>query len=201
MKKVLYLCLLITICLDAMAQFDPNDKNWDTVFIEDFTGNRYWNTLTFKEGSNSENRRWECHASEWTSGVTLSNDKHHAYQPSQAVFCGNGGMNLIAKHISDNPLICNIDYQIPSGFSCDLQKKTIYYFSGMIETLNIDCHYGYYEMRCRMPVHLGVKNSFWLYGSGNNTCYEEIDIFEHSEENYAGNINRRFSCGLWRNRR
>lgn len=199
MKKFIYFCTLLIINYNLMAQFDPNDKSWDTVFIEDFSGHRYWNHSTFEEGSHSDNRRWECKIVGWPSGVTVDNDKRHVYQPTQAVFCENGGMNLIAKHISDNQLFCNIDYQIPSGCYCDPDARDIYYYSGMIETLNVDCHYGYYEMKCKMPVHLGVKNSFWLHGTGNNCCYEEIDIFEHAEANYAGNINRRFSCGLWRN--
>lgn len=40
---------------------------------------------------------------------------------------------------------------------------------------------------------------FAAYDTSNNSCYEEIDIFEHAEANYAGDIYRRFSCGLWRN--
>lgn len=38
MKKIIYLCAMMLLCLNAMAQIDPYDKNWDTVFIEDFSG-------------------------------------------------------------------------------------------------------------------------------------------------------------------
>lgn len=198
-QKLLYISILMLCCSDIMAQFDPNDRNWDTVFIEDFSGHRYWNTSTFQEGSHSDNRRWECKAYEWLSGVTVGKKKCHAYQPYQAMFCDTGGMKLCATYIRATPLVCDVDYQVPTGHYCDPGAGQIFYHSGMIETMEINCHYGYYEMKCRMPVHDGVKNSFWLYGTGNNTCYEEIDIFEHSEADYAGNINRRFTAGLWRN--
>jgi hypothetical protein len=37
MKKIIYLCAMMLLCLNMMAQIDPYDKNWDTIVFDDFS--------------------------------------------------------------------------------------------------------------------------------------------------------------------
>ena len=40
--------------------------------------------------------------------------------------------------------------------------------------------YGYFEIRCQIPVHEGSKTAFWLWDAQTDEYYEEIDVFEFS---------------------
>ena len=49
MKKIIYLCAMMLLCLNMMAQIDPYDGNWDTIVFDDFsTPNRFWYSWSFK---------------------------------------------------------------------------------------------------------------------------------------------------------
>ena len=78
MKKFLYLCGMMLLSLNMMAQIDLNDKNWDTVFIEDFSGIRSWDSH-WDDTKNVPNYNplWRCFSySNWASGkITHREDK------------------------------------------------------------------------------------------------------------------------------
>lgn len=211
MKKILYLCTLMLLSMNMTAQiFDI--ENWEPVFEDEFTGNRTWILTTFKEQSTDPGfvQRWDCMMSEWWPYCVTTNSKsHQAYQPSNAYFSNNNKMKLIAEYKSGTPLLCaNNDYIIPSGACCSCTingvyyppHPSIFYFSGTIETISSNCWFGYYEIKCQLPVHPGEGAAFWLFGSGPNT-YEEIDVFEHSKNDSqaTGNMNTDYSCGIWYN--
>ena len=43
MKKIIYLCTLIILELNVVAQIDLNDWNWEMVFFDDFSNDgRSW---------------------------------------------------------------------------------------------------------------------------------------------------------------
>lgn len=65
-------------------------------------------------------------------------------------------------------------------------KKDATYFTGGIHSKNPEYHFGYYELRAKVPKGRGFWHAFWLYGEGQE-WYDEIDIFEPMGElNIAG---------------
>lgn len=218
MKKFVYLCGMMLLSMNIMAQIDLNDKNWDTVFIDDFSGNRYWDRHWDETNGDDPNYNpiWRCFPYEaWASGVTLydSSDSTyhsiHAYQPSQAVFETDSTMKLISVFKSTIPLHCGNSSSDTSYCHapwlkychyCDsfpLQHPDVHYYSGMIETIN-PVSFGYYEIECKMPIHPGACSAFWLYSSLGGT-YNEIDIFEHCKSLCPNNLSKETLSGIWYN--
>jgi beta-glucanase (GH16 family) len=212
MKKFIYLCSMILLSMNVVGQI--NDvNNWLICFNEQFQGDRWWDRNTFTEQSNAPNfsQRWDCMSKEmWPYYVTTSERSHQAYQRSHARFCNDQKMRLVAECKSPYaPLVCaNGDYELPQNAHCSYTYNgkyypphtSIFYYSGTIETTQYDCWFGYYEIKCQLPVHPGEGSAFWLFGTGPNT-YEEIDIFEHSlgDSKATGSMATDFSCGIWYN--
>lgn len=198
MKRKYYLCLLLLIPLIIKAQI-TTDQNWEPVFSDDFSGTlRGWNTTTFSEYGHP-NILWRCMAGEYDCQV-MSGDlnKAHVYQPSQCVFTNNT-LKLVADYIQ-NGMLCGIDYIIPNTTDCeDCTDETRGYKTGIIQSCSKNFNYGYYEIRCKLPIHEGAHTSFWLFGCGPST-YEEVDIFEYSKNDSGGNYSPRgYSSGIHHN--
>jgi len=73
-------------------------------------------------------------------------------------------------------------------------KRTFNYTSGMIFS-KYSYHYGYFEIKCKIPKGKGLWPAFWLYGGG--SCNDEIDVFEFEgaspniiHTTYHGNCDR-----------
>lgn len=213
MKKTIFISFLIMLTLWVKAQiFDP--INYQICWNETFEGNRSWNTNTFFEQSNDPNfiPRWDCMIRQWWPYcVTTGENTHQAYQTTNARFGSDNRMRLVAECISNSiPLACDDPngYSIPYNACCSctingheyLPHENIFYYSGTIETIADTNWFGYYEIKCQLPVHDGEGAAFWLVGSGPST-YEEIDIFEHSigDCHITGNLSTDFSCGIWFN--
>ena len=205
MKKFIYLCGMILLCMNMMAQIDLNDINYDTLFIEDFSGIRSWNT-NWKDLSNNNSNYssiWRCYANEyWYCGATTSPKAHQAYQPSNAIFSPNQTMVLKGEFVTDDNMCCGIDYDpAPPPHRCDTptsaQHQSVHYYSGMIETIN-PVGFGYYEIECKMPVHIGTCSAFWFWSCLGGT-YNEIDVFEHSKKLCSPNIEKGTLSGIWYN--
>lgn len=143
---------------------------------------------------------------------------------------GRGVLKLCSNFISTFPVLCSQPnaYKLPPPYSsktfqCDWDHKRLHYFSGMIEsypdtTVQVSEYdeknyrsfpgifrYGYFEIKCKVPVHRGAATGFWLWDAQKNRYYEAIDIFEHSwlftdeHFNYPGSpfgSPRVFSCGV-----
>lgn len=62
MKKFLYLCGMMLMGLNMMAQIDLNDRNWDTLFMEDFSIVRDWSENKWQDGSTDATSFWRCFA-------------------------------------------------------------------------------------------------------------------------------------------
>lgn len=212
MNKFIYLIGLMLLSFNMMAQIG-DVENWDIFINEEFAGNRDWDTNTFKEQSSDTGftQRWDCMTAEWCPYyITTDEHSHQAYQPSHARFGKDKKMRLVAECVSPlTPLVCaNDDYLLPQNAYCSFTYNghyyppppAIFYYSGTIETTQFDCWFGYYEIKCRLPVHPGEGAAFWLFGTGPNT-YEEIDIFEHSlvDSQATNNMATGFSCGIWYN--
>ena len=180
MKKFIYLCGMMLLSLNMMAQIDLNDRNWDTVLFDDFTiPGRYWIDSSFI----SSDSVWKA----YSNGLTHGKNKM-IYQYSHCHFNDTAGyMELVAEYARDSILAHN--YHLPYTIHTYPNDTNLYYFSGRIDHYDkygLDSakyKYGYFEIRCKLPVHQGAFPAFWLQSSSTNSLdpyYEEIDIFEYS---------------------
>ena len=190
MRKLIYLWALLLFNISLMAQIH-SENMWDIYFNEDFNGfDRGWGDdyLDKQQGNPSYQPIWRAYYHEYyPSGITLNLHQHHIFQRSQCIF--NDGINysdgifrIAAKRIdntTNTSAECG-DYELPkwegSGHDCDHDHHFLYFYSGAIETIE-PFLYGYFEIRCKTPVHRGAFPAFWLWGNGRR--YEEIDIFEY----------------------
>lgn len=195
MNKINYLWVLFLISFRAMAQIDPYDSNWESIINDNFS-NDSWNTYS----------NWLiCHPTgyyrtylpEWGSGVSRGSDEHQVYQRGNVEFGNGRGLKLKSYYVGGDPpqpLMCG-NYDIPSGYTCDTSHHTLFYKSGCVETTD-QFLYGYFEIKCSLPIHTGSFPAFWLYGEGSN-YYNEIDIFEYSNGIVNQDYYKQFSCGLY----
>ena len=207
MRKTLFLCWLVTLGLSAMAQIDATDQNWRLVFEDDFsTPGRYWNARYRDLPLN----KWAAYSI--GSGVTHGAHEHQVYQRSQCVFdMSDSTMNLVANYVG-GPLTENL-CELPGGSHFRNEDTTLFYLSGMLDSYDTYHQmdkflYGYFEIKCKLPVHRGAFPAFWLWGNGipSDRHYEEIDIFEYSWritdsiENHSSSVDfgssRYFSTGI-----
>lgn|GEM_PF-1750057 len=177
MKKYIYLCGMMLLSANMMAQIDLNDRNWNTVFYDDFTQvGRSWHRWT-----SSPDKKWRAYPG---YGVTCGANWYHVYQYANSLFCPDEGVMKIIGRYCDT--ICYNNYPLPGWMHgnyppCD----SLFYFSGNLDA-NPDSmrfQYGYFEIRCKMPKHSGAHACFWLQSANKvspDTFYEEIDIAEYS---------------------
>ena len=66
MKKFAYLCAMLLLSLNTMAQFAPN-INWDTLLL-DYFNNNLWHTWDNWQISNPSGY-YKVYIPEWPSGV------------------------------------------------------------------------------------------------------------------------------------
>lgn len=194
MRKFAYLCTMMLLSLNMTAQIDPYDHNWDTLLLDHFTSNT-WNTWQQWSISHPVGF-YKAFIPEWPSGVSRGAAEHQVYQRENCVFDNNGGMRLVSVYeggVNNLPLTCG-NYDIPPGKTCDTSHHTLYYSSGKIESGD-KYLYGYFEIRCSLPIHKGAFPAFWLYGQGTN-YYNEIDIFEYSWGCSGSNHYKQFTCGI-----
>lgn len=214
-KNVLLLLLLLCHNIIHSQQVDINSAHYIgnanfTLFEDDFnTSGRTWDANSYKESEGN----WRAH---FKGSITHGANEHQAYQRSQAVFDENNEMLLlIADYVSNTDLEC-YDLEIPIGANCSINSDySIRYHSGAIQSIDPSFLYGYFEIRCKLPVHQGAFPAFWLFSACNKSdCevpyYEELDIFEYSwrftdsvkydktEALYVGD-NRCFTSGLYIN--
>ncbi|MDD3687572.1 MAG: family 16 glycosylhydrolase, partial [Bacteroidales bacterium] len=180
MRKILYICLMLifTLNIETSAQI-LGDKNWSTtpLFIDDFNvPGRYWKN----DWTDYSAIKWRAYS---RFGGVFKPRECQVYQKENCVFNDTDQtMELWANYVG-GPMICG-DYAVPTGFWCTSSHPALYYYSGYIDVCDSlnpgvqDFLYGYFEIRCKLPVHRGAFPAFWLWGGG--TYYEEIDIFEYS---------------------
>ena len=188
MKKFVYLCAMMLLSANMMAQIDLNDSTWNRVFHDEFTeSGRYWHNW-----SSRPDKKWRGYPG---YGVT-SNSGHQVFQYSNCHFNDTDGtMELVAEYDKDTLIPRNL-YHLPkwmwpeyggSGYPC---SDNLFYFSGEIDARkdsiigsDFEFRFGYFEIRCKFPKHQGAHPAFWLQGADTaspDAYYEEIDIFEYS---------------------
>ena len=206
MKKFVYLCGMMLLCMNMMAQIDLDDDNWECFINENFSGVRYWdNHWEDQKDTIGYEPIWRCFTDcEWNSGVTGAIKERHAYQRSHAVFGSNHTLSLLGELKSQRSLWCGDGY-VPAPWNkychfCDSiqnQHPYVHYHSGMIESID-PVGYGYYEIESKMPVHDGACSAFWFWSNLGNT-YNEIDVFEHSTRLCPSDLNTETLSGIWYN--
>ncbi len=208
MKKYISLCGMMLLCFDMMAQIDLSDKNWDTLFIEDFSVQRNWSEDCWIDECDDPNHIpfWRCYTYEcWPSGVVVDARWHRqAYQPEEAVFAPDSTLRLLGVFKGPTSLLCNTGYRHApwacTNHSCGQNPEpphNVFYHTGMIESIE-PVGFGYYEIKCKMPTHKGAGSSFWFWGNEAG-LYEEIDVFEHRYGLSEGDTLRAWNSCIWYN--
>lgn len=193
-----------------MAQYYKG-SNYQVTFEDDFDiDNRAWNMDNFHDTEEI----WQSYL--YGYRLTHGPYERQVYQPSQCIFDADAGMaKLVADYISPQ-ITCDevILPTIPQDVRCyddELERYKSQYFSGALVSVNngISYHkykYGYFEIRCKLPVHKGAFPAFWLWDSKTEEYYEEIDIFEYSwgianntPNSNGPNDNRCFTTGIYYN--
>lgn len=198
MKKFIYLCGMLLLCLDMMAQVDLNSPYWELVFYDDFSTNSWDTWANWQITHPDPEGHYISYLSECSSGVTHGENEHQVYQRENCQF-GNGELILKSYYeggLGFTPMQCD-DYDLPPGKTCDSQHQTLYYTSGNLQTTT-KFLYGYFEITCSLPIHDGSFPAFWLYGGGAD-YYNEIDIFEYSNNIARDDYYRQFTCGVYCN--
>ena len=198
MKKFIYLCGMMLLSVNIMAQIDLNDQNWECILHDGFTNNNWdtWDDWLVSHPCG----HYKAYIPEWPSGVSRGPSEHQVYQRENCQFNNIGSLSFHSIYrggLNMQPLQCNAsDYTIPPGKTCDTEHQTLFYTSGKMET-DVKYLYGYFEIKCSLPIHKGSFPAFWLYGEG-TSYYNEIDIFEYSwgipNDN---NKYRQFTCGIY----
>lgn len=185
MKKFVYLCGMMLLSINMMAQIDI-DSNWDNNLMVDFDDPiSYWDWHLW-DFSNS-NYRWKA----FLGSTIAPEDLHHVYRPKNAVYDSiNGMMRLVCEYDFYDSIPAH-KFPIPHNqYYASLELGNKLYFSGAIEYVKRIWFpdegkflYGYFEIRCKNPVHKGAFPAFWLHAQDDNIndpYYEEIDIYEYS---------------------
>lgn len=185
MKKIIFLCISLFFAFQMFAQTPSFDDNWHRIVNEDFTvDGRHWTVWSFCSSDNV----WRAYPG---NGVTHGSE-HQVYQFNNCRFNdADNTMELIAEYDTFGK-ISSHDYYLPSWIHTYPSSDGLLYFSGEIDYIDRTQRtpepgiflYGYFEIRCKLPVHKGAFPAFWLHAandvSENDRFYEEIDIFEYS---------------------
>lgn len=205
MKKFIYLCGMMLLSLNMTAQIDLNYMNWNTIINEEFnTPGRTWDTLSFL----SSDDLWRACSGH---GVT-SRNYPMLYQFTQCHFNDSEGVMELVSEFDSLDSIPKNNYYLPKfmwpshGGDGYPQSDSLFFFSGNINYVNYNHQthkidkflYGYFEIRCKLPIHNGSWPAFWLFGNG-PTTYEEIDILEYSLSDCDHDTLKGYSCGIWHN--
>ena len=99
MKKFIYLCGMMLLSINMMAQIDLYDRNWNAVLIEDFDqGASYWqwDTLSFL---NTGDHSWKS----YIGGTIAPSGEHEVYQYNNCqINAADHTMHLVAYYESIN---------------------------------------------------------------------------------------------------
>jgi len=183
-KKILLIIVAGLFMFPVFAQHPPLDKNWDTVFVDDFS--------TFNIG------RWHKAHNAIHGNYEYNNPQKQTEEPQVYIqdnaYIENGKLVLRTKQQT---------YPCPKGhgyLNCQY-GGTHNYTSGQIAS-NATYKYGYFEIYAKLPASSGYWPAFWLWNSTSSTqtsnCwYNEIDIFESSGCNnniVTSNMHYGFQC-------
>lgn len=197
MRKIVYLCVMMLLSMDMMAQIDLDHGNWDTVFYDDFSSVRIWDTVSWYS---LPDQHWKAYPGHQ---ITHGKRESQIYQYDHCVFDCNDSVICLVSEFDYQDLIPRHEYHLPNVMNgvfpnpLGIHNK-LFFFSGEIDIRSTTFGFGYFEIKCKLPLHKGSFPAFWLFGGGPNS-YEEIDIFEYSKGDCEGDTLRGYSSGIWHN--
>ena len=162
MKKKLIITVLAGLFIVSVwGQNPPQDRNWNTVFVDSF------NAPTLNTS------RWNKSYGSHNAG-NLEGDGVE-FRTYENVYIENG--KLVLRTQEENR-VCTHPNTCRYKDSNSIHKYT----SGSITSCTT-YRYGYYEVYAKLPTGCGYSPTFWLWNCGlnptNNTCwYNEINVFE-----------------------
>ncbi len=204
--------------MNGWTQTDLNGQDWRIVVDEEFDegySHWQWNPQNF---GNVGNYSWKA----YISGTITPKGECQVYQFANCqIDTLNNTMLLVCEYDSLGR-IADSNFYFPHWMKNCPSGEGRCYFSGAMEYYkqryvpnedDRNFKYGYFEIRCKLPVHPGAFPAFWLQGAskdGDDKYYEEIDIFEYSRNlmhECSGNTNpppiedtaRVFTTGLYYN--
>jgi beta-glucanase (GH16 family) len=180
MKRFKVLFFLGIISIGSLYSQPLYDQNWNTTtlyFEDNFNPPRSsWSTDHWMDKYNDN--KWKAHlAGDVTHGTT----ERQVYQKEYAIFSSSDStIRLRAENAGQ--LLDTSEYDIPLNGIKHPDHGPIYYRSGALcigQSTKEKTKYGYFEIKCKLPVNCGAFPAFWLFDSSNNN-YREIDVFEYS---------------------
>jgi hypothetical protein len=165
-----WIILLLGLFFHQVYAQPSVDPNWNTTneFYEDFQADKTWNT------------NWVDQFNRWKAYVPYS--VLHGINEIQVY-----RRESIFRNPYQNDLILRAEYAggqidpiitVP-GITENPLDTFNFYHSGAIFTTRENFLYGYFEIRCKLPVNRGAFPAFWLWNkTGGN--YREIDVFEYT---------------------
>lgn len=151
MKKFIYLCGMMLLCMNVMAQIDPYDQNWDTIVFDDFDDMTLQFDNTFQQPDHGQLWRWISFSPRTPpSGVTRWSDiikiqSYQAYQWDHSIIGRHdnlGVLKLCSEFKQEQPILCGDPnrYDLPpftygKSWTCDVTNTGVRFYSGMIESI------------------------------------------------------------------
>ena len=180
-----FIIILIGLFFPTLGQNSPQDKNWDTVFQDDFST---FNTSLWYKAHN--------HVHGDSTGeepqVYIQDDAYINY------IDGSNKLVLRTRKLNSPYQWTNPSQHCPKGNNC-WYSNNHYYTSGQISS-NILYKYGYFEIYAKLPSGTVFWPAFWLWNANKippNCFYNEIDIMEANgcEPNWvSSNFQATFDC-------
>lgn len=180
MKRFKILILFWVLSVGGLYSQPLYDQNWNTTtlhFSDNFNPPR--SNWSFNHWMDSlQDNKWKAHLN---GDVTHGTSERQVYQKENAIFnSSDSTMRLRAEYAGE--LLDTSEYDIPLNGVKYPNHGPIYYRSGAItigQSQKEDTKYGYFEIRCKLPVNCGAFPAFWLVDCSNYN-YREIDVFEYS---------------------
>lgn len=185
--KRFFLLIIFTLSVFLVyAQHPPQDKNWDTLYMDDFNS---FNTNKWHKSVGVHN------AGKIKEDGTILEEI--TFQIPGNVYVENGKLVIVTKE--ENSPYCS-----GNGNGCKRDSNGIHsYTSGAIVSNEL-YSYGNYEIYAKLPISSGYWSGFWFWNNSpdnqtSNCWYNEIDVIELNggNPNYIPtNVHSKFCCPL-----
>lgn len=169
MRKIIYLCGMMLLCMDMMAQDYCGylkkylSVSYETDLTDLLPGWRYDSIQSDEfEGSVLDRNKW-----------TVDNYKYHGNNQCVGFIDAPDHVHLESGH-----LVLSMTYDA-DGVICTNSNNVqaiCHFLSGWVRSIN-KMQYGYFETRCYLPKNHHYRPCFWTCG-GRDASYDEIDVFE-----------------------
>ena len=192
MKKFVYLCGMMLLCMNMMAQIDNNRQldnsmycsyrtkhlqiHYDSTHIPLTPGWRYDSVHSDEFNTTTIDRsKWDVKHRSWQSP-----NQHVGFLDSNDNVKVSGGKLYLSVTENTDSLDFTCSWCGENHSSLTIIPELI---SGWVK-LSDSFRYGYIETKCHLPKNHNYWPCFWTVG-GNKTIddYDEVDVFERTRNN------------------